>query len=194
MSNDTKAPLTATDLGPCVTGCAGRLRPVISKDGSAWEAERCDVCNRKWMYTVPRTPSDLSRVVALWPAASRGPSAASRGPSAAAPTAPTPPIRNLIDPPPGSTAGVTIEVMTSGPLAGWAVVDIPAGGVLGEDEHPQREIGIMLAGIVEVHFGGGGAMVPIRYSVPPGVRHSLRALDADVRILARLEDAGGTTP
>jgi quercetin dioxygenase-like cupin family protein len=120
----------------------------------------------------------------------------SRGRPAAAPATPTPPIRSLIGPPPGSTAGVTIELLTTGPLAGWAVVDIPAGGVLGEDEHTEREVGIMLAGRMEVGLGvrfkGGSYLVVDRYSVPPGVRHSLRALDADVRILARLEDAGAT--
>lgn len=49
------------DLGPCSPSgaCPGRLRPVLSADGTAWEAEQCDACNGRWWYQVPRSPSGL---------------------------------------------------------------------------------------------------------------------------------------
>jgi len=44
------------DLGRCLyPGCAGRLAPMLSRDGSAWEADGCNTCGRSWWHNPPKT-------------------------------------------------------------------------------------------------------------------------------------------
>lgn len=41
----------------CAPECKGRLQAVISDDGSAWNAVKCDACDKRWWHTLPKRPA-----------------------------------------------------------------------------------------------------------------------------------------